>query len=191
MQTADPERMKFAYPGVMEGNLSGCSWDINQPCTAPMTGSDCYAVKCDSIDYSCPPAGQETCPAFTGTSCGKVPGESKPYWMHKCNPLALPTRDKVTMLTCNATADVDGSFQCYFSQVRGCQPPISHCDFACIRRSGAGVHARAPSAASLWAFSSTAMDARLCVVDVVHNATKPSEHPRVAYTCCYRLCIHG
>lgn len=117
MQTADPDRFKFAFPGVMEGNLTGCSWETNQPCTAPMKGSDCYAVKCDSIEYSCPPSGQEACPGFTGTSCDKVPGTSKPYWMHKCNPLALPTPERVTMLTCNATADEDDSFQCYFSQV--------------------------------------------------------------------------
>lgn len=57
------------------------------------------------------------CPGWTPTTCGRVhkdePGD---YWMHRCNPLAVPKNDTATVLSCKPQA-VNGTFQCYFGQV--------------------------------------------------------------------------
>ena len=58
------------------------------------------------------------CPGWTPTSCGKI-HEDQPgnYWMHRCNPLAIPKNDTTTIMSCKPQA-VNGTFQCYFGQVR-------------------------------------------------------------------------
>ena len=57
------------------------------------------------------------CPGWGPTSCGSIhkdqPGD---YWMHRCNPLAVPKNDTATILSCKPEA-VNGTFQCYFGQV--------------------------------------------------------------------------
>jgi hypothetical protein len=123
MQTYKPmEKWKYAYPGVLEGNLTGCTWSSGAQCVDPLEGSDCFKIRCEHIDYDCPPKGQAVCPHFTQVSCGWMPGTTKPYWMHKCNPLAVPNRKKVTFVTCKPQALDGGAFQCYFTQARtpGC-----------------------------------------------------------------------
>lgn len=120
MQTFEPtEKWRYAYPGVFEGNLTGCTWAGGQTCRTPLKGEDCFEVRCGHLALDCPPRGQEVCPGFNNLACGKMPppNEAKPYWMHKCNPLALPSPDKVTVLSCRPEADT-GVFQCYFLQVR-------------------------------------------------------------------------
>ena len=129
MQTFDPpEKWQYAYPGVFEGNLSGCSWAAGQPCRSPLVGDDCFELRCGNIAVDCPPQGQPACPGFTKTSCGKMPPphDDKPYWMHKCNPLAMPSADKVTVLSCRPDAD-EGMFQCYFLQGPPPTPPPPLC----------------------------------------------------------------
>jgi hypothetical protein len=117
VQTFKPlEKWKFAYPGVLEGNLTECTWSSNQKCVDPLEGEDCFKVRCEHIAVDCPPQGQDVCPHFTKISCGWMPGTTKPYWMHKCNPLAVPLPTKVTFVTCKPTPLDDGSFQCYFTQ---------------------------------------------------------------------------
>ena len=111
------EKFKYAYPGVLEGNLTDCTWAIDQECVAPLDGDDCFKIRCQHIDYNCPPAGQDVCPHFTNVSCGWMPGTFKQYWMHKCNPLAVPSRTKVTFVTCKREPLASGAFQCYFTQV--------------------------------------------------------------------------
>lgn len=120
VQTFEPrEKWRYAYPGVFEGNLSDCTWAEGQKCRSPLVGEDCFEMRCGGIAIDCPPPGQETCPGFTGTACDKMPppNDGKPYWVHKCSPLALPSPDKVTVLSCRQEAD-GGRFQCYFVQVR-------------------------------------------------------------------------
>ena len=57
------------------------------------------------------------CPGWAPTSCGKIDDDSgEHYWMHRCNPLAVPKNDTATTLTCKPDA-VNGTFQCYFGQV--------------------------------------------------------------------------
>ncbi len=57
------------------------------------------------------------CPGWTPTSCGQIrPDEPGNYWMHRCNPLAVPKNDTATILSCKPQA-VNGTFQCYFGQV--------------------------------------------------------------------------
>lgn len=57
------------------------------------------------------------CPGWTPTACGQIhkdqPGN---WWMHRCNPLAVPKNDTATILSCKPQA-VNGTFQCYFGQV--------------------------------------------------------------------------
>ena len=101
VQTFPPAgKFDFAYPGVLEGNLTDCTWVANTECVSPLSGSDCFKIECERIDVACPPAGQDVCPDFTNTSCGTIPGTTTKYWMHKCNPLATPKREKVTLVAC-------------------------------------------------------------------------------------------
>lgn len=77
------------------------------------------------------------CPGWTPTSCGKI-HEDQPgnYWMHRCNPLAIPKNDTATILSCKPQA-VNGTFQCYFGQARALSLKITDTGiarpFACIR----------------------------------------------------------
>ena len=73
------------------------------------------------------------CPGWTPTSCGRIhkdqPGD---YWMHRCNPLAVPKNDTATVLSCKPQA-VNGTYQCYFGQVRcvlHVQPAFGGCNTA-------------------------------------------------------------
>ena len=57
------------------------------------------------------------CPGWTPTTCGQVhKGQPGNWWMHRCNPLAVPKNDTATILSCKPQA-VNGTFQCYFGQV--------------------------------------------------------------------------
>jgi hypothetical protein len=140
MQTFQPtEKWDYAYAGVFEGMLSECVWKTGAKCALPLTGNDCFKVTCQTIDFECPPPGQDVCPHWTNISCGNIPGTNRPYWAHKCSPLALPTLGKVSDMTCNSTADANGTFQCYFSQVRPCPLKRSLCAQAtCLYRAGTG-----------------------------------------------------
>lgn len=58
------------------------------------------------------------CPGWTPTSCGPIhKGQPGDWWMHRCNPLAVPKNDTATILSCKPQA-LNGTFQCYFGQVR-------------------------------------------------------------------------
>lgn len=48
-----------------------------------------------------------------------MPHEPLTYYMHRCNPLALPRNDTSTKLTCKPKPET-GTFQCYFGQVSLC-----------------------------------------------------------------------
>ena len=71
-----------------------------------------YLYQCTCV------ADVKKCPGWTPTSCGKI-HEDQPgnYWMHRCNPLAIPKNDTATILSCKPQA-VNGTFQCYFGQAR-------------------------------------------------------------------------
>ena len=62
----------------------------------------------------------EKCPGWSPTDCEKVPHEPLTYYMHRCNPLALPQNDTSTKLTCKPQA-VNGTFQCYLGQASQCR----------------------------------------------------------------------
>ena len=58
------------------------------------------------------------CPGWTPTSCGPIhKGQPGDWWMHRCNPLAVPKNNTATILSCKPQP-VNGTFQCYFGQVR-------------------------------------------------------------------------
>jgi hypothetical protein len=136
VQTFPPqEKWKYAYPGVLEGVLEECTWTVNEACTPPLKGNDCFKIRCLHIDYDCPPKGQPVCPHFSKVSCGWMPGTHKKYWMHKCNPLATPSTTKVSYVTCKPQPLKDGAFQCYFAQA--CSSPSCACPSPSFSKSGA------------------------------------------------------
>ncbi|KAL0042544.1 hypothetical protein WJX79_003095 [Trebouxia sp. C0005] len=111
----NPHDFQYAYAGVWEGNFTGCTFSTGA-CTRPMQGDDCFVATCEGAGVVCPPPYVKKCPGWTPTSCGKI-HEDQPgnYWMHRCNPLAIPKNDTATILSCKPQA-VNGTFQCYFGQ---------------------------------------------------------------------------
>eukprot|EP00208_Stichococcus_sp_RCC1054_P008188 CAMPEP_0206149676 /NCGR_PEP_ID=MMETSP1473-20131121/37907_1 /ASSEMBLY_ACC=CAM_ASM_001109 /TAXON_ID=1461547 /ORGANISM="Stichococcus sp, Strain RCC1054" /LENGTH=1805 /DNA_ID=CAMNT_0053547157 /DNA_START=182 /DNA_END=5600 /DNA_ORIENTATION=- len=111
------QRYKYAHPVVWEGTFTGCSWATGD-CISPLKGDDCVTLSCDSANVVCPPNYVEKCPGYTITSCGKIPGEgSASYWMHRCNPLAVPKNGSAIKIACEPQRDNEtNAFQCYIAQ---------------------------------------------------------------------------
>lgn len=119
-ETSDPnrcptkERYRYSASQVFEGKFLNCLWEKGD-CVSPLKGKDCVVYKCKDVDLECPPSYVKKCPGWTTFHCGNPPGEDRPYWMHHCNPLAMPMRDFDTKLACRATSE-NGKFQCYMTQ---------------------------------------------------------------------------
>lgn len=43
----------YAYPGVWDGQFSGCSWKQGE-CITPMEGDDCWVYTCTGSQVYCP-----------------------------------------------------------------------------------------------------------------------------------------
>lgn len=50
----DPHDFQYAYPGIWEGNFTGCSFSTGA-CTRPMQGDDCFVATCQGAGVVCPP----------------------------------------------------------------------------------------------------------------------------------------
>ena len=116
MQTFLPiERWTYAYPGVREGNFTGCSSTVTA-CAAHMPAGECFLVTCESASIQCPPPGQDLCPGFDGEGCSDMPGSKQPFWSHSCSPGIAPMSDTKMQLSCSTSTSA-GGFDCEFVQV--------------------------------------------------------------------------
>ena len=51
----NPYEFQYAYPGIWEGNFTGCSFSTGA-CTRPMEGDDCFVATCEGAGVVCPPS---------------------------------------------------------------------------------------------------------------------------------------
>ena len=47
--------LSYAYPGVWDGQFTGCSWKMGE-CPSPLEGDDCWLYSCKGSDVHCPPS---------------------------------------------------------------------------------------------------------------------------------------
>lgn len=50
----DWHKFQYAYAGVWEGNITGCSFSYGA-CTRPLEGDDCFVARCEGAKVVCPP----------------------------------------------------------------------------------------------------------------------------------------